>query len=99
MMTPLMMAVRNGHEEIVRMLLDHPWLYFTARDARGDTALHHSVRKGMGSITRMILERARERSNLLLLLVTAKNHDGKDPLYYGRESILVILDEIQEKEN
>ena len=43
-MTPLMMAVRNGHKEIVRILLDHPRLLLLAKDACGDTALHHSVR-------------------------------------------------------
>ena len=99
-MTPLMEAVRNGHKDLVRMLLDHPRLILLARDACGDTALHHSVRGGMEDITRMILERGGERrSNLVDRLVSAKNHDGKDPLHYAREYISGIVDEIREKED
>ena len=33
------------------------------------------------------------------ILVSAKNQDGKDPLHYARESIMVIVDEIRGKEN
>ena len=54
----------------------------------------------MEDITRMILEKGVERrSNLLDSLVSAKNQDGKDPLHYARESIMVIVDEIRGKEN
>ena len=50
MMTPLMMAVRNGHKEIVRMLVDHRGVFLLATDDCGDTALHYSIREGMEDI-------------------------------------------------
>ena len=53
----------------------------------------------MEDITRMILEEGVERSNIVDILVSAKNQDGKDELHYARESIMVIVDEIRGKEN
>ena len=39
--SPLMLAVMNGHKEIVRMLVDHPGVFLLATDDCGDTALRY----------------------------------------------------------
>ena len=44
--SPLMLAVMNGHKEIVRMLVDHRGVFLLATNDCGDTALRyvfHSV--------------------------------------------------------
>ena len=72
--TPLHLAVTNGHEEIVRYLLDHkadPYLV----DKRGWTVLHCAVFNNHEAITLMLLEKNQ-------LDVTVQNDDANTALHY-----------------
>mmetsp|Transcript_11183 Transcript_11183/g.22140 ORF Transcript_11183/g.22140 Transcript_11183/m.22140 type:complete len:174 (+) Transcript_11183:215-736(+) len=77
--TPLHWAARNGHIEIVRLLLDEgdrtgsgeiPLVSIV--DGDGDTALHVAVSWGQQTVVDLLFDRGGS--------LIAKNNDGKSPL-------------------
>ena len=53
--TALMHAVRNGHNQIVKLLLDHPAVQTNEKTNSGWTALHFSAWKNNAEGARMLL--------------------------------------------
>lgn len=69
--TPLMVAIRNGHEmAAVKLSSDASPEQLQLRDARGDTALDMALDAGMDVVARMLLNRMR----------TARHPGGHTPL-------------------
>jgi ankyrin repeat protein len=69
--TPLMVAIRNGHEAAaLRLSSDASPEQMQLRDARGDTALDMALDAGMDVVARMLLNRMR----------SAKHPGGHTPL-------------------
>ena len=84
--TPLQLASRNGHVEVVCFLLDHG-TDVTARDESGLTALHYASDNGRIKVVRILIERGAD--------VRAQNEQGRTPLHSasisGRLEVVFIL--------
>lgn len=83
--TALHKACLNGHEGVVRLLLDRG-VDVNTRTEIGETPLHIAARNGYGEIVQLLLDKAD---------VTAKDKDGWTPLYsatnFGKESVIELL--------
>lgn len=75
--TPLHWAVRNGHTEIARMLLEHRADPNTREVRKHRTPLHEAAFRGRGEIARMLLERGADPN--------AVDAAGKTPLFYAQD--------------
>ena len=53
--TPLHLAARGGHEEIVKVLLDQPSVEVDAKDNSGKTALHFACSEGHRKVCQILL--------------------------------------------
>ena len=73
-MTPLFAAVKNGHTEIVRLLLPLSDINQTSTD--GTTPLHIAVSLGHSEITQMLLSDKR-------IDVNKQNADGNTALHFA----------------
>ncbi|KAH6902832.1 ankyrin repeat-containing domain protein [Coprinopsis sp. MPI-PUGE-AT-0042] len=84
--TPLIFASFNGHEHVVRQLLDHETNQTDAnlQDEEGDTALHHALSAGHTSIAITLLQcsdidaNARNKSARTALMLAS--HRGYEPV-------------------
>ena len=56
-LTPLMVAIRRGHTDIVKLLLEHPEIKVNLRDNNGKTALMHAAISGSYEMVSLLLER------------------------------------------
>jgi len=91
--TPLAWAVRNGHEEVVKMLLRRREVCPNINDYSGMTPLSHAAWKGHGEMVKMLLEQ-RE------VCPDGPDGSGQTPLSYaadgGHEGVVKILLELGE---
>merc|ERR1712083_180922 len=74
--TPLMFAVKGGHLDIVRRLLDHPGIQLGKGDRDGMTALHWACLDNRVSIVQLFCRDSRCGPGI----VNKKNRDGDTPL-------------------
>lgn len=86
--TPLIAAVRNGHEDIARMLIEQG-ANLELGDCVGETPLMRAAADGQENILKLLLERGAN--------VDARNEDGMTALMiaaaWGRsESVRILLD-------
>ena len=79
LMSPLMMACKYGHEDIVAMLLADTRVDLNAADSEGCTALHYACRASRTSIVGLLV-RARSISHCDIVLDPVDNA-GDTPLY------------------
>ena len=84
--TPLMVASKNGHTEIVQLLLEKG-AYVNAKDNYGETALMLAAANGRTEIVQLLLEKGAD--------VNAKNEYGRTALMYAlgnyRTEIIQLL--------
>ena len=87
--TPLQLASRNGHVEVVCFLLEHG-ADVTARDKSGLTALHYASENGHKEVIRILVKHGAD--------VRAQNEKGDTPLHNasvnGRVEVACILIEL-----
>ena len=69
-MTCLMWAAENGHEAVVRLLLEKEDVDINAKDNEGMTSLLQAVRCGKDAVARLLLKRVD-------IDINAKNKEGK----------------------
>ncbi len=86
-MTALHWAAAQGHDDIVRLLLDHG-AHINVQDRDGNTPLHIAVRNGNLSTVKLLVERGAR--------VTLVNRHGETPLAlahrYHRPDIVALLE-------
>ncbi|MBD3272843.1 hypothetical protein GF385_00640, partial [Candidatus Dependentiae bacterium] len=86
--TPLHLAAKKGHQEIVEMLLAKEGVDPSARDRYGNTPLHFAAKKGHPEIVKMLLAKDADLSN-------AENFIKSTPLHFaaekGHQEIVEIL--------
>ena len=58
LVSPLILACKRGHEDVVQLLLQQPHLFINRCDADGVSALEHAVRGGYTRIVRLLLSTA-----------------------------------------
>jgi ankyrin repeat protein len=84
--TPLQLASRNGHVEVVCFLLEHG-ADVTARDKTGLTPLHHASNNGQIEVIRILIKHGAD--------VGAQNGNGQTPLHNaslsGQAGVVCIL--------
>ena len=80
--TPLNLASRNGHVEVVRLLVEHG-ADATTQDELGWTPLHWASAAGSVEVTRILIENGAD--------VTAQDEDGLTPLHRASKSGCVDL--------
>ena len=68
--SPLQIAARRGHGEIVRVLLEHG-AEFSKSDIDGRTPLHYAACHGLVDTTRLLLDNGAD--------LQSKSHKGKTP--------------------
>ena len=85
-MTPLQLASRNGHVEVVCFLLEQG-ADVTARDKSGSTPLHYASDNGQIEVIRILINRGAD--------LRAQNAKGRTPLHNassnGRVEVVCIL--------
>jgi ankyrin repeat protein len=86
--TPLLCAVKGGHEAIVRLLLDTGRVDVDSKDQYGKTALSWAAEEGYEPIIRLLLETGQ-------VDVESKDNHGQTPLSFaagnGHESVVRLL--------
>jgi hypothetical protein len=84
--TPLWWASRNGHERVVKLLLEKA-VNVEARDRGGSTPLLWAARNGHEAVVKLLLEKAAN--------VDARGKDGSTPLWWaacrGQEAVVKLL--------
>lgn len=76
--TPLSWASSNGHEDVVKLLLDQDGVEPDSRDFRGQTPLFHAVRGGHGEVVNILL--SNETVN-----PCSTDNSGRTPLLFATE--------------
>ncbi|KAL1496537.1 hypothetical protein AB1Y20_014143 [Prymnesium parvum] len=84
--SPLNLAARNGHEGVVRLLLENN-ADIAARENGGDSPLHWAAKNGHEGVVRLLLENNAD--------IAASTNAGKSPLHYaarnGHEGAVRLL--------
>ena len=74
--TPLMNAAKNGHPEVVKLLIDHPKLEVNKEDGRGNTALMLASAQGNSDVVQILLQNT-------LIDVNKRDNDGWTALCFA----------------
>ena len=77
--TPLSWAAENGHEAVVRLLIERDGININAKDRWGRTALTWAAEEGHEAVVRLLVEREDVDIN-------AKDHSGQTPLSLAAEN-------------
>ncbi|CAI7667154.1 unnamed protein product [Penicillium palitans] len=76
--TPLSWASSNGHEDVVKLLLDQDGVEPDSRDFRGQTPLFHAVRGGHEEVVNILLSNETVNS-------CSTDNSGRTPLLFATE--------------
>ena len=73
--TPLILALKRGHENVAKVLLKVRMIDILAMDVKGETALHHAAACGFADIVKDLISR--------ILPEDLPKHNKRNPLYHA----------------
>ncbi|KFY95102.1 hypothetical protein V500_02953 [Pseudogymnoascus sp. VKM F-4518 (FW-2643)] len=85
--TPLLLATRNGHEAVVKLLLDSDIVDVDSKDGEGRTPLLWAAENGHEAVVKLLLDKGAK--------LESEDSDGRTPLWCaaekGHEAVVKLL--------